>query len=116
VKRPILACTAILALSLAPTAAFSKPDEPQDAADEGGDAASDQPAEQQPATSPPREDPYTTGSYYGELTPPPKSAFDKDYPVCTKEIQDGCLNPNQLKRKRQAEQRDEQGGEGEASE
>lgn len=29
----------------------------------------------------------------GALTPPPASAMDKEYPVCTRQIQDSCRNP-----------------------
>ncbi len=36
---------------------------------------------------------YQGGPYKGALTAPPASATTKDYPVCTKEIQDSCRNP-----------------------
>ena len=31
----------------------------------------------------------------GNLTPPPASAFNKTYPVCTRTLQDNCQNPGE---------------------
>ena len=31
----------------------------------------------------------------GNLTPPPKSAMNKSYPVCTRALQDNCQNPGE---------------------
>jgi len=35
---------------------------------------------------------YQGGPYKGALTPPPATAMAKDYPVCSKTVQDGCRN------------------------
>ncbi|AZI34805.1 hypothetical protein NT2_02_04090 [Caenibius tardaugens NBRC 16725] len=35
---------------------------------------------------------YHAGPYKGALTPPPAEAMSKDYPVCTKKVQDSCRN------------------------
>ena len=34
-----------------------------------------------------------TTTYPGNLTPPPPSALNKTYPVCTRTLQDSCRNP-----------------------
>lgn len=34
-------------------------------------------------------------NFPGNLTPPPASALNKDYPVCTARIQDSCQNPGE---------------------
>lgn len=31
----------------------------------------------------------------GNLTPPPASAANREYPVCTAQLQDGCQNPGE---------------------
>jgi hypothetical protein len=31
----------------------------------------------------------------GNLTPPPASALNRDYPVCTRKLQDSCQNPGE---------------------
>ena len=31
----------------------------------------------------------------GNLTPPPQSAMNKSYPVCTRRLQDNCQNPGE---------------------
>lgn len=36
-----------------------------------------------------------TTTYPGNLTPPPASAFNKTYPVCTRKLQDNCQNPGE---------------------
>ena len=36
---------------------------------------------------------YNAGPYKGALTPAPTEAMNKDYPVCTKKVQDSCRNP-----------------------
>ncbi len=38
---------------------------------------------------------YQAGPYKGALTPPPAEALNKTYPVCTRELQDGCQNPGE---------------------
>lgn len=44
----------------------------------------------------PADESYQGGPYKGALTPPPASAMNKDYPVCTKDIQDSCRNPGSV--------------------
>ena len=41
----------------------------------------------------PADPDYHAGPYAGALTPPPGEAFNKDYPVCSKTVQDSCINP-----------------------
>lgn len=41
----------------------------------------------------PADPSYQAGPYKGALTPPPASAMNKEYPVCTKTLQDSCRNP-----------------------
>jgi len=36
---------------------------------------------------------YQGGPYKGALTPPPAEAMNKDYPICSKTVQDSCRNP-----------------------
>jgi hypothetical protein len=40
----------------------------------------------------PSDPEYQGEPYKGALAPPPPSAFGKDYPLCTAEVQDGCRN------------------------
>ncbi|WP_395394266.1 hypothetical protein WBP07_03320 [Novosphingobium sp. BL-8A] len=40
----------------------------------------------------PADENYQGGPYKGALTPPPATAMEKDYPVCTKKLQDNCRN------------------------
>jgi hypothetical protein len=40
----------------------------------------------------PADESYQGGPYKGALTPPPASAMNKDYPVCSKTVQDSCRN------------------------
>lgn len=35
---------------------------------------------------------YQGGPYKGALTPPPETAMNKTYPVCTSKLQDSCRN------------------------
>jgi len=44
----------------------------------------------------PADESYQGGPYKGALTPPPASAMNKDYPVCSKDIQDSCRNPGSI--------------------
>lgn len=41
----------------------------------------------------PADPDYQAGPYKGALTPPPASAMNKEYPVCSKTVQDSCRNP-----------------------
>lgn len=36
---------------------------------------------------------YHAGPYVGALTPPPQQAMNKVYPLCSKFVQDSCINP-----------------------
>lgn len=40
---------------------------------------------------------YNAGPYKGALAPPPPQAMDKVYPVCTRTIQDSCINPSEAR-------------------
>ncbi|MFC0202964.1 hypothetical protein [Novosphingobium soli] len=40
----------------------------------------------------PADENYQGGPYKGALTPPPATAMDKDYPVCSKTVTDNCRN------------------------
>lgn len=40
----------------------------------------------------PADQNYQGGPYKGALTPPPATKMDKDYPVCSKTVTDGCRN------------------------
>lgn len=52
-----------------------------------------QAAQQSVPPAMPADQSYQGGPYKGALTPPPASEMNKDYPVCTKKIQDSCRNP-----------------------
>ncbi|MFM5930225.1 MAG: hypothetical protein ACKOPQ_04895 [Novosphingobium sp.] len=41
----------------------------------------------------PADPSYQGGPYKGALTPPPETAMNKTYPVCTRKLQDSCRNP-----------------------
>ncbi len=43
----------------------------------------------------PADPSYQGGPYKGALTPPPASAMNKDYPVCSSKVQDSCQNPGE---------------------
>lgn len=43
----------------------------------------------------PADPSYQGGAYKGALTPPPASAMNKAYPVCTRKLQDNCQNPGE---------------------
>ena len=43
----------------------------------------------------PADPSYQGGPYKGALTPPPASAMNKEYPVCTAKMQDNCQNPGE---------------------
>jgi len=40
----------------------------------------------------PADQTYQGGPYKGAMTPPPATAMNKDYPVCSKTVKDGCRN------------------------
>ncbi|MEW9856283.1 hypothetical protein [Novosphingobium sp. M1R2S20] len=42
----------------------------------------------------PADESYEGGPYKGALTPPPADAMDKEYPVCSRTVQDSCRNPD----------------------
>jgi hypothetical protein len=52
-----------------------------------------QSAEQAVPPAMPADPSYQAGPYKGALTPPPASAMNKEYPVCSKTVQDSCRNP-----------------------
>lgn len=52
-----------------------------------------QTAEQAVRPAMPADESYQGGPYKGALTPPPATAMNKDYPVCSKTVQDNCRNP-----------------------
>jgi len=112
--RTILAGAALFALS-APIAVAKPADAEQQQS--GGEAG------KQRKSGEYEYDPHARGPYYGALVPPPKETFNKKYKVCTKEVTDGCINANQLKRIREREVAQKaaaagegQGGEGESGE
>lgn len=41
----------------------------------------------------PADESYQGGPYKGALTPPPADSMSKEYPVCSKTVTDGCINP-----------------------
>ena len=43
----------------------------------------------------PSDPSYHGGPYVGALTPPPASAMNKRYPLCSATIRDSCINPRQ---------------------
>jgi hypothetical protein len=43
----------------------------------------------------PADSTYNAGPYKGALTPPPPQAMDKAYPLCTRILQDSCVNPGE---------------------
>lgn len=43
----------------------------------------------------PADESYQGGPYHGALTPPPAAAMNKEYPLCSKTIQDSCINPRE---------------------
>lgn len=43
----------------------------------------------------PADSDYHAGPYKGALTPPPPQAMDKAYPLCTRILQDSCVNPGE---------------------
>jgi hypothetical protein len=94
--KVFLACIAMAGCCLPPSTSLAKPADQQQNGQTGE-------SQTQPAKSQYPYDPHARGPYYGALVPPPPETFDQKYPVCTAEITDGCLNPNQLKRMKQAE-------------
>ncbi len=106
--RTILAAAALFAFSA--TNAVAKPADAEQQKP-GGEAG-------KPRQSGEYEyDPHARGPYYGALGPPPKETLNKEYQVCTKEITDGCINANQLKRIREREAAQKAAaGEGQGSE
>jgi hypothetical protein len=43
----------------------------------------------------PADPSYQAGPYKGALTPPPAEAMAKTYPLCTRSLQDSCVNPSE---------------------
>lgn len=43
----------------------------------------------------PADSSYQAGPYKGALTPPPPEAQGKSYPLCTRNLQDSCVNPGE---------------------
>ena len=96
--RTFIVCAGLAALILSTPPAFAKPDEQQQG---NNNPAADGQHQQGKSKYP--YDPHARGPYYGALVPPPPETFNQDYPICTKEITDGCVNPNQLKRMNQGQ-------------
>jgi hypothetical protein len=66
----------------------------------GTGTPTDTPPNPQSATSPvppsmPADPNYQAGPYKGALTPPPADAMAKSYPLCTRSLQDSCVNPSE---------------------
>ncbi len=40
---------------------------------------------------------YNAGPYKGALTPAPSEAMGKFYPLCTRQLQDSCINPSEAR-------------------
>ncbi|WP_353227843.1 hypothetical protein [Novosphingobium sp.] len=57
------------------------------------------------AAAMPADPDYHGRPYVGALTAPPLTAIDKDYPVCTATLRDGCINPAQIVPPRRHRQR-----------
>lgn len=47
-----------------------------------------------PADQPGEPDTLVT-THHGNLQPPPATALNKNYPLCTRELQDDCRNPGE---------------------
>lgn len=43
----------------------------------------------------PADPSYNAGPYKGALTPAPSEAMGKAYPLCTRTLQDSCVNPSE---------------------
>lgn len=43
----------------------------------------------------PADPSYNAGPYKGALTLPPAEAMNKDYPLCTSQLRDSCVNPSE---------------------
>ena len=43
----------------------------------------------------PADTSYQAGPYKGALTPAPAEAMGKSYPLCTRSLQDSCVNPSE---------------------
>ncbi len=88
-----------LAIALAlPAALFAQETIQTQANPRGSDAPAVSYPDPQSANAPvppslPADPAYKGGPYKGALAPPPPSAFNKTYPVCTRQIQDSCRNP-----------------------
>jgi len=85
-------------LSLA--SASDQPVEQVQANPPGTGPISDTPPNPDNAQSPvprsmPADPSYQGGAYKGALSPPPAEAMSKDYPLCTRTIQDSCINPSE---------------------
>ena len=52
-------------------------------------------AESPVAPAMPADPSYNAGPYKGALTQPPSQAMDKTYPLCTRTLQDSCVNPSE---------------------
>jgi hypothetical protein len=110
-NRSFLIGGAILALAIPATSAFAKPaDHHQSGSHQDQGSAGSQTRDSSKGSYP-DGDPHAHGPYYGALVPPPRSSFGKEYPVCTKEVQDGCINRNNLPGKGQSASGDTGNGE-----
>ena len=57
-------------------------------------------AETPVAPAMPADPAYNAGPYKGALTAPPPQAIDKAYPLCTRTLQDSCVNPGEAQGRR----------------
>jgi hypothetical protein len=117
-RKLILAGAATLALAAFPSALSAQAQQPGGPESQTADEANAQaqPAPPQTTVSPNPGSPATvtpnpggpatvspnpgapatvTTTFPGNLTPPPASAMNKKYPVCTRQIQDSCQNPGE---------------------
>ena len=69
---------------------------PVETADEANAEATPLPITEQviPAAEPDEPDTVVT-THHGNLTPPPATALNKTYPLCTRTLQDNCRNPGE---------------------
>ena len=98
----ILASAAAISLSsITPSAAQDQPSEVQIQANPPGEgiptATPPDPQTADSAVMPamPADAGYNAGPYKGALTLPPPQAMDKIYPLCTRTLQDSCVNPGE---------------------
>jgi hypothetical protein len=88
----ILLLAGATALALAVPAALAA----QQTADEANAQAQPGPTTTTVVTTPSQPERTTVvTNHHGNLTPPPASAMNKTYPLCTRTLQDNCQNPGE---------------------